>query len=217
MRFLITRSKMKLTLFLSTIFLAVALSTSTSHVKRSSIIENFKQSLYLQLNPIFQNTFQQLKELVDGLAKKISQSNKTRLTRADSSDWISDLFEGSGSITNQWNDQVNQFFQNITTVYENKDRSLFDNTVLSNKLHPAVKNLVQKLRKLFHMEIDRVIIQQFSKSKTGPMDLNQVLRDFQEQVSRIFDNTEERIQQTIDNFFQSISNYLNQLNDRFLG
>ena len=204
---------MKITLFLSTIFLTVALSTSTSIVKRSSIIENFKQSLYLQLNPIFQNTFQQLKELVDGLGKKISQSNKTRFTRADPSDWISDLFEGSGSITNQWNNQVNQFFQNITTVYENNDRSLFDSTVLSNKLHPAVKNLVQKLRKLFDMEINRVII----PTNTSPMDLNQLLRDFQDQVSRIFDNTEERLNQTIDNFFRSISNYLNQLNNRFLG
>ena len=200
---------MKLTLFLGTILLMLTLSTP------ASITENFTQSLYIQLNPIFENTFQQLKDLVNDLAKKISQFTRTRVTRSDPSDWFDQLFEGSGSITNQWNSEINEFFQNIPTIYENGDRSLLSNTFVASQFHPAVKSLVQKLKKLVDNKIDRVIlptIKQQSKSHT-----DKIFQEFQGQVTRLFEKTEERLNQTIDNLFQSISNYFNQLKDRFLG
>ena len=206
---------MKLPFFLGTILLSLTFSTPAAIVKRSSITENLAQSLYLQLNPILESTFQQLKDLVNDLAKKLSQSNRTRLTRSDPSDWFENLFEGSGSITSQWNNQINDFFENIPTVYEDDDRSLLSNTLVASRFQPAVKSLVQKLKKSFDAEINRVILPTIKQQSNSNTD--QIFQEFQGQVTRVFEKTEERLNQTMENFFQSMSNYFNQLKDRFRG
>jgi hypothetical protein len=77
-----------------------------------------------------------------------------------------------------------------------------------------MKILVEKLEIQFTRSVISAI-NQFQLTQSP--DHDRLLVDFQQQVSNIFDSTEEQLNQTIDELIDSIFLYLNSLTDRVFG
>src|SRR5271163_2967755 len=117
---------MKFIPIILTIFVSVAFASPVSIIKSSSLIDNLSQSLYIHLNPIFENTFKQLIELVSKLAKQLFENQSRRSNTVQPAEWVSHIFDGTGSLSTQWNSHITDFFGNIPTVYEDDERSLLN-------------------------------------------------------------------------------------------
>jgi hypothetical protein len=212
---------MKLTLIILSICFALTLASPLSIQKPSSIIELTSQLLYTHLNPIFQNTFQQLTQLVYKLGEKVSENIQSRLIRSNPvkpAPWVSEIFGGANLITTQWNNHISQFFTNIPTIFETNGRSLFNIETSKQKLHVAVQNLLEKLKNLVVNDINQSIISTINKySLLESIDLDGLLLTFQREVSDVFDKTKEQLNLTIDNSISFILTVWNGFKGQFIG
>jgi hypothetical protein len=203
---------MKLTFLILTICFTL---TYASSIPSLSIIDALPQLLYTHLNPIFQNTFQQLIALVYELSEKLSQSISDRLIRSNPilpAPWVSQLFGGMNSISTQWNNHITDFFTHMPTIFEKNGRSLLNFSIIKDALYRAVENLLKELKNLFLNNINQSLI---SISNQSNFDI--LLNTFQQQVSDIFNQTKEQLNRNIDNAIGVILSYWNDLKDRFLG
>ncbi len=208
---------MKLSFIILTTFFTLTFASPVSIIDSSLITDNLSELLYNNLNPIFQNTFQQLTELIFEFSEKFSQIKLSRSDSVKPAEWVSQLFNGTNSIGAQWNSHITDFFGNIPTVFENNDRSLFDFSLIKTKLYIAVKNLLIKLKQLFDNNINQLWILFINEFKLTKSDFDVLSNDFQQQVSGVFNNTKEELNQTIDDLIDSILTYWNDLKDRFFG
>jgi hypothetical protein len=200
--------KMKLILLILTTYFTLSFA---SPLTASSIIDPLSQLLYIQLNPVFQNTLQQLTQLVYGLAEKLSQIIEHRSVHSKSilpAPWVTQLFGGMNSISTQWNNHVTDFFTNFS--------------IIKNTLHEAVANLLEVLKKLFFNNINQSLISIINEfnlitSHRGEFDLDAIINTFQQESSSVFGKTTEQLNRTVDDAIDIILMYWNDLKDRFLG
>jgi hypothetical protein len=212
--------KMKLILLILTTYFTLSFA---SPLTASSIIDPLSQLLYIQLNPVFQNTLQQLTQLVYGLAEKLSQIIEHRSVHSKSilpAPWVTQLFGGMNSISTQWNNHVTDFFTNIPTIFEKTGRSLLNFSIIKNTLHEAVSNLLEVLKKLFFNNINQSLISIINEfnlitSHRGEFDLDAIINTFQQESSNVFGKTTEQLNRTVDDAIDIILMYWNDL--KFLG
>lgn len=209
--------KFFLTIFTATLFV-LTLTSPTSIIDSSSILNNLSQLFYTNINPIFDKTFQQLIELTHEFNNKYIQivNNQNQFSRNNPvkpAEWVSQLFNGSNSIQDQWNSHIADFFENIQTIYQNDERSLFDFSMIKIKLNLSIEKLLKKLKDLFEKRINQLIIPQQQHNK----DLDKFKNNLQKEISHIFDNTKKEINHTINDLFDSVFNYWNSLKNRFFG
>ena len=208
---------MKLTLIILATLFAV---TFASPIKPASIIDSLSHLLYIHLNPIFQNTLQQLTQLVYELGEKLSQTIEYQSipsNRINPAPWFSEMFGEMNSIATQWNNQVSQFFTNIPTIFENHGRSLFNFSIIKQKLHETVANLLEELRKLFINNINKLNLMETIGRKRGEFHIDALFNAFQQQVSGVFEKTKEQLNDSVDHAIDVILIYWNDLKDRVVG
>ncbi|CAF0909436.1 unnamed protein product [Adineta steineri] len=191
-------------------------ATPISTEKPPSIIDSLSQLLYTHLNPIFQNTLQQLIELVFKFGERIFENIQSRLARSAPpipAQWVQELFGEVNSVATQWNQHVTQFFSNIPTIFEKHGRSSINFSSIKQSLYDAIASLLDKLKKLFVNDINQIfilLINKYNLMESMSRTYNDLLNVFQQQVSSVFDKSQEQL---IDNINIAINFIVSLWND----
>ncbi|CAF1098760.1 unnamed protein product [Adineta steineri] len=191
-------------------------ATPISTEKPSSLIDSLSQLLYTHLNPIFQNTLQQLIELVFKFGETIFENIQSRLARSASpipAQWVQELFGEVNSVATQWNQHVTHFFSNIPTIFEKHGRSSINFTSIKQSLYDAIASLLNELKKLFVNDINQTfisLINKYNLMESMSRTYNDLLNVFQQQVSSVFDKSQEQL---IDNINIAINFIVSLWND----
>ncbi|CAF1244091.1 unnamed protein product [Rotaria magnacalcarata] len=219
---------MKLSLIIFVTSLTLTFASSLPEIQATSIIDYISQLLFIYLNPIFQNTFKQLTQLVFVFGERLSQTSQhglARLDRTQPAPWVSQLFSGVNSISSQWNNHIIDFFANIPTIFENNGRNLMNFSAIKQILYETVENLLGELKKLYLNKINALMISIFADvnllesmgRKRATFYIDELLNGFQQQVSDIFNKTKEQLNHNIDDSIDFVITYWNHIKDRFLG
>ena len=187
--------------------------------------ESIGDYLSFHFQPFFQQTFQQLTELVLHFAQQLFDRFPVASARTaifPTAPWVSDLFGGVNSISTQWNQHLVEFFNNIQTTIEPKGRTLISVPTLEQKLAEALKKLLVKLEDFFVDEVHLLLISLLMKYQMNAMEnvlpeFNRLLHNFRSDVARIFDQREKELLARLDQLLEAAADMWNDFKALILG
>jgi len=104
-------------------------------------------------------------------------------------------------------------------------RSLLNFSIIKQKLHETMANLLEELKQLFINNVNQLLISMFNKfdlietlgRKRGEFNLDGLLNVFQQQVSGVSNKTQEQLNRNLDDAIDFVLTYWNDFQDRLVG